>query len=355
MSNLKTRILPLDGLRAISALGVVWIHIWTTFGNPSLRLGGIDLYKAIAILGNGVDFFFVISGFCMYLVLSKINLSFNTYIDFIKKRFKRIAPAFYFSVIIYSFINYPIINKEFVINIFCHLAFLNNFYSYYTISGPFWSIATEWQFYIIIPFFLYGSNRYSLIKSSVFFTLLALCFSAYIIYKNYDFNFWTAQILIRFPEFVVGIVAAYFFISKKKTPQYFNGWKGLLIGLMITYLGRLFMYTEVVKLLGLFGSFLKVLSFLVLSIGFGLILFHLLTQNSMISRSLSSKYCLYLGKISYSIYLWHSLAIYFSHDFIIQLPFGNINPIIAFFIVMGITIIISDISYRLFESFYFKK
>lgn len=355
MSQIKTRILPLDGLRAIAASGVVWIHIWTTFGNPSFKLAGIDFYKAIAILGNGVDFFFVISGFCMYLVLSKTDLSYSNYFSFIKKRFKRIAPAFYISVLVYAFINPPIINKEFIFNIFCHVAFLNNFFSYYTISGPFWSIATEWQFYIVIPFFLYFSSKYSLLKSALIFTFSALLLSAYIIYNNFDFNFWSAQVLIRFPEFVVGVVAAYFFVNNKTLPIFLKGWKGLLLGLVIAYLGRSFMYTEIVTCLGAFGKLLKVLSFFVLSGGFGLILFHLLTETSLVSKSVSSKIFLYLGKISYSIYLWHSLAIYFCYAYIIHMPFGLLNPVIAFFIVMIVTIVISTISYRLFESFYFKK
>ena len=355
MALLKNRILPLDGLRTIAALGVVWIHIWTAFGNPSMKLAGVDLYKAIAILGNGVDFFFVISGFCMYMVLSKVELNVSNYFAFIKKRYKRIAPAFYVSVLVYAFINSPIINKEFILNILFHAAFINNIFSYYTISGPFWSIATEWQFYLIIPFLLYFSKRFSLIKSVFFFTIVSLLVTAFLLYNKYDFNFWSAQIFIRFPEFAVGIVAAYFFINNKKLPDFLKGWKGLFLGILITYLGRLFMYTEILAQLGSSGYLFKAISYLVLSGGFGLIMYHMLTENSMPAKWVSSKFFIYLGKISYSIYLWHSLAIYFCHDFIMQLPFGNLNPIAAFLVVMVITVVISDISYRLFESFYFKK
>jgi peptidoglycan/LPS O-acetylase OafA/YrhL len=52
----NNRIKALDGLRALAAFGVVWIHCWSFYKNPALPFAGIDLYKAAAILGNGVDF-----------------------------------------------------------------------------------------------------------------------------------------------------------------------------------------------------------------------------------------------------------------------------------------------------------
>jgi peptidoglycan/LPS O-acetylase OafA/YrhL len=46
------------------------IHSWAFANNPSLKIAGVDLYRSVAIVGNGVDFFFVISGFFMFMVFS---------------------------------------------------------------------------------------------------------------------------------------------------------------------------------------------------------------------------------------------------------------------------------------------
>ena len=59
------RIAPVDGLRAIAALGVLWAHVWAFTGNPQLPLARIgpvvlDANRAFAIVGTGVDLFFVI-------------------------------------------------------------------------------------------------------------------------------------------------------------------------------------------------------------------------------------------------------------------------------------------------------
>ena len=98
----SSRIQPLDGLRAIAALGVVWVHVWAFYGTPAQNVKGLDLYQVISIVGNGVDFFFVISGFCMYLMAWKTDFSFSTYGSFLYKRFLRIAPAFYASLLVYA-------------------------------------------------------------------------------------------------------------------------------------------------------------------------------------------------------------------------------------------------------------
>ena len=52
-NNLRARIQTIDGLRFLAALGVLWIHTWTVFGNPRFYLGKIDLADFLAIGGNG--------------------------------------------------------------------------------------------------------------------------------------------------------------------------------------------------------------------------------------------------------------------------------------------------------------
>src|SRR5262245_49813726 len=100
--GLRDRIAPVDGLRALAVLGVLWWHVWMFSGNPSLSVGrvgavNLDVNRAVSAIGTGVDLFFVISGFCMYLMYAKSQSVFSAqrYAAFIKRRWWRIAPAFY--------------------------------------------------------------------------------------------------------------------------------------------------------------------------------------------------------------------------------------------------------------------
>jgi peptidoglycan/LPS O-acetylase OafA/YrhL len=130
------RIAPLDGLRTFAVFGVVWIHSWTSVGNPTFKFCAIDIYRLIAILGNGVNFFFVISGFFMYQVLSKKEFSIKNYRVFILRRCKRIAPAFYFSAVCYAVYFYITIGPQYPIfkYLLINFLFLNNNFSHTSVK-----------------------------------------------------------------------------------------------------------------------------------------------------------------------------------------------------------------------------
>lgn len=352
---MKSRIQPIDGLRMIAAFGVVWIHIWSHFGNPSLKIGPIDFYKLIAIVGNGVDFFFVISGFCMYLISANKQYSFIAYWHFIKKRFLRIAPAFYVAVIIYGIIK--MLNDPsflFLREAAFHFLFVNNLTGS-TISSPFWSIATEWDFYIILPVIILLNRKYLLGRNLLvlsFFSILFLCF----VNKGYfNYDFWQWQIIVRFPEFALGMYSASLYKNGETVPRFFKGSKGLFMAFIIMYIGRIFKFTSFVAAAGETGFFFKSVADTVMVSGFAILLLHVITQPTLISKFLSGKIITWLGRISYSVYLWHSLVIYFLGWFFIKLPFSNLNVVIAFIGISLFTIVLSYFSYTFLEAFYFKR
>ncbi|KGO31968.1 hypothetical protein Q757_03880 [Oenococcus alcoholitolerans] len=81
ISENKSFIKGLEGLRAISVLGVILFHLW-----PNIFAGGF----------SGVTVFFVISGFLMTRIILKgfKNGTFSFW-DFYKRRFWRPYPAFF--------------------------------------------------------------------------------------------------------------------------------------------------------------------------------------------------------------------------------------------------------------------
>lgn len=345
------RIKPLDGLRVFAAFGVVWIHTWTLCGNPAFKIGSLDIYKSVAVVGNGVDFFFVISGFFMYTVLSKKVFSGENYLIFLQKRFKRIAPAFYVSAVVYCIVflvnnlHYPFVEK-----LVLNMLFLNNFFSGAEIIGPFWSLCTEWHFYIILPFLFYKTGNRFFIKALLILTVLSFIFILLMNSSILNERFWDKQIPVRFIEFVPGVVAAYFYQKKQAVPGWLSGAKGILLACAITYIGRMLMVKEVIHSFGNGGWLMKSLSMPVMTFGFGILVFLVISEQSFFSRFLSFQPMQFLGKISYSVYLWHSLILMFVPK---NWP-GHFSPVLIFMIVSVLTSILSYISYKFFEQPYFQ-
>ncbi|MDP4285505.1 MAG: acyltransferase [Bacteroidota bacterium] len=353
---MNKRIQPLDGLRTIAALGVIWVHVWAFYKIPKLSFFSIDFYQLISIVGNGVDFFFVISGFCMYLMTGNKAFSIGSYLKFIYKRFLRIAPAFYVSVLVYA-IYVKIENPDFLFlyNVVFHFLFLNNIVTGNTISAPFWSIGTEWHFYMLLPLVIILSRKLSITKAVLLLSICSIALFCIVNLGYLSFDFWEKQILIRFPEFGVGIIAADLFKKNRKLPSFLKGTKGILVAVIIMFLGRSMKFTPLLEALKTNGFLVKSLALPVMTFGFSVLLFHVVTETSRISKWLSGKMITYLGRISYSIYLWHSLIIILLSPLLVVLPFGTLNLVAGFFLVSILTIIVSHFSYNFLESFYFKR
>ncbi|HEY4290078.1 MAG TPA: acyltransferase [Puia sp.] len=356
------RIQPIDGLRAFAVIGVIWAHVWMFFGSQPLFVAGINIHQFISFGGIGVDLFFVISGFCMYLMHSK-NASHFTgalYGNFIKKRWFRIAPAFYFVVlfeslkILYSLGSFP--TKSFIY----HLVFLNTFNNDNVLSPPLWSLATEWHFYLILPF-LFISDPLGKYLNVRVIGLMTVCLILRLwLYHGYDLTSGITvpndKIWYRFVEFGFGILAARFYIQKRSLPFVFRGNIGFMLSFLLAFSGRLCMATAILAHFGKFSFIIRAFGEPILTCGFALMILNLVDTDSIFKRLISAKPIVFLGKISYSMYLWHwMIASWISFSWIARGGVSIINQELAFVVSVLCCIPIAMISYRLFEAPYFKQ
>ena len=292
----------------------------------------------------------------MYLMIDKHLSTVSKYFHFLNKRFFRIAPAFFASVIVYAAIiktQHPAF--QFWYNVFFHFLFLNNVVTGNTISGPFWSIGVEWHFYMILPLVLLLGKKITMLNAVFLLSIISLSFFFFINTNQLNVLWWENQILTRFPEFGCGIIAAICYLGGRKIPGFLMGLPGLLVGFIVMYLGRLMMFTPFLLNAGNLGFISKTLSYTIMTAGFGFIMYHVITLPSMLSRILSTRVLTYLGRISYSIYLWHSLAFIILWPFLTRLNFGSWTPLFVFAAVGMLTVFIAHFSYKLLESFYFKR
>jgi len=158
----KNNIAVLDGVRAIACLLVVFFHvnvisrdghIWQVAVHPltSAIVGSIVLAGS-----SGVTLFFVLSGFLLFLPYAKSLLFGSTWPStrlFYLRRVFRIVPAYYvalFLIILLFHQEYLQANHWNTVGLFL-IFFMDAPQTYQQISGPFWTLAVEWQFYMILP------------------------------------------------------------------------------------------------------------------------------------------------------------------------------------------------------------
>lgn len=345
MSSIKYRP-EIDGLRAIAVISVIIYHL-----NENWLSGGF----------LGVDIFFVISGFLITgIIITEIQQNSFSLKQFYTRRIKRIYPAFITVMALVSFIASVI----FIYNDFNKLrktielaiAFLSNFYlgltqGYFDLSANenpvlhIWSLAVEEQYYLIFPLILilaYKKFReikvLFIITLILFFILLATSFVSANFYKEvlHQPNIYYLSNL-RFPELLVGsLLAIYHNLSNKvQLSKQVNNILAILSTLLL-FSCLFLMNNNIAYIPGVT---------LILPCIFTALIIHTTSQNNIVKLCLSNKAIVFIGKISYSLYLYHWIFIAFAYYITGEKQINNQS--IA--IVIVLTIIFSVLSYYLIE------
>lgn len=358
------RIAAVDGLRAAAVLGVIWAHVWTHCGNPAFSLGSIrgvslDLNRLISLVGSGVDLFFVISGFCMFWIYARKNLFFDNraYLLLLKSRWLRIAPAFYIASIVCA-VGWWVVNDQFPWKrLACHFLFLNGVLpGSGNLAAPFWSLATEWQFYVVLPLICYLALRLGFSVASFLVIISCVGFRVYVWFCRPEWrHVFENHLPFRVVEFVWGIMVAHLFAGDKAPPFFLRGSRGLLFGLAVAYIGRCLRMTEFIHFAAALGPLCGALAEPVMSMGFALMLWSSISGRSFVLRGLCHRSMVSIGRWSYSIYLWHWYpSIWISHIMIRHYGSTAFVQYLAFAITLAVVVPFSRLSYTWLEAFYFQ-
>ena len=294
----KSRRVDIDFLRGIAVISVIIFHL-----DPGFFPRGY----------LGVDLFFVISG---YLITKSILKSYQSnsfkFSEFYLRRIKRILPVLLVVLFISSFFALIILLtsdlKRFTESLISSLGFVSNFYFWIT-GGYFatnnqlkpllhlWSLSVEEQFYLFYPIFLYIIFK--------FFKSLNLRLIAVIIVSIFSFSLTLFFILkgASVPQ------QAIFFLSPFRVWQFG-------IGAIFAFLPNLQLKNIIIDSIYLlfaifliFFNFFNKISFLpeasIMCLGASLILYKSINEKNYLSEIFRIKPMIFIGIISYSLYLWH--------------------------------------------------
>lgn len=150
------RLETLDCLRGIAAFSVLWFHL--TNGNSEFLPQG--MLKSSGTYGwLGVEVFFVISGFILPYALRRANYQPTDFFRFVWKRILRLDPPYLVCIAVVIVLNYASTlvpgfrGSPFqfdLTQVLLHLGYLNAFFNYEWANPVFWTLAIEFQFYLLV-------------------------------------------------------------------------------------------------------------------------------------------------------------------------------------------------------------
>ena len=288
--------LDIDGLRAISVISVIINHF-----NKDLMPSGY----------LGVDIFYVISGYV--ISLSLINRSHDGFINFLlwfyERRIKRILPALVICVLITSILicfldSNPDVSLQTGI---ASLFGLSNIYLFNQAADYFapstevnvftqtWSLGVEEQFYFIYPILilLSGLGRHKNGVQNLLLIISIVSTASLVAYICiYNINRPAAFYLMPTRLWELGMGCLLFLFSTYSNRFIKSSSKGSAI-LLVAIIVSFFIPTQ-------FAIFATVLIVLLTAILIGIT-----PANSAVYNFLTLPVINYLGRISYSLYLWH--------------------------------------------------
>ncbi|MCA1629093.1 MAG: acyltransferase [Acidobacteria bacterium] len=162
------RVSGVDSLRGIAAFSVVWFH--ATYLNTLLPDGALKSSGHFGWLG--VEVFFVISGFIIPYSMHAAGYAISHYPSFLAKRITRLDPPYLLSIALTLALTFLVnlkpgyTGEPFRIDplgLILHLGYLNAFLGREWVNPIYWTLAIEFQYYLIVglAFPLMSSGRRS--------------------------------------------------------------------------------------------------------------------------------------------------------------------------------------------------
>lgn len=277
------RVASLDLIRFIAAMAVVAYHYTARHGNDSFKaLSAVTEFGYI-----GVPVFFIISGFVIAMSADS-----RTAGQFLLARFIRLYPTYWICITITVAISVCVGNGTINYSqLLTNYTMFNTYLGYENIDGVYWTLHAEIKFYLCV-YVLIALNIYK--RKKVWLSSWLAMTILFYIFKEPFFMGWFISPYYS-PYFMIGIIL---YEIRMKGFKGFNLFVLIIAAILSAYqaaiqIDNFIEHVDVIKKYIIVVLVLLVeLSFLGISLGY--------------FRLHSSKISLYLGAITYPVYLLHN-------------------------------------------------
>ena len=300
----------------------------------------------------GVDIFFVISGYLITsLIIEELKLNTFSIINFYERRIRRLLPALSTVLIVSTICAYILMPanllKSYSLGLSSVSVFFSNVYFFIT-QGYFstisdekplihtWSLAIEEQYYLFFPLLmmlLWTWGRKTILSLIVLMSILSLATAHYLTFNHAtDASFYL--IFSRAWELFFGSILALIIIKKRFVGNNFIGESLGIIGLIliiysIIYFNHRTPFPSLYTLLPVIGTCL-ILAFV--------------NSSSYLGKLLSHRLPVFIGLISYSLYLWHQPILAFTR----LKTVGQLTPLVIL-IAISVSFVLAYLSWAFIE------
>ena len=344
------KILPLQSLRGILCMIVVLVH-YTPYKDFTLH----NHYLAgISVIG-----FFLLSGYVLTLnYISKLD-SLKSFFFFIKKRFLRLYPLHFFFLSIFlflelikyysiSFFDLSLNSQAFKENnsetFLYNLFLLNSLAKYLSYNIPSWAVSAEFISSVIFGLLVLIFRSKLIIFSVIFF----LCSWFIFLTQNISFISYLG------PTAILSCLSCYFLGS---LIFFTNNCKNIII-LCNNFFLQFVNFTILIILI----CYKTNTSIIIFNISILMLFLINIDQKSFFYNLLTNQYLVFLGTISYSIYLSHYFVYYFVTQifrYILKIEstdsYSNLAPsymiyLLKLLLCVSITILLSKFTFKIIEN-----
>ncbi len=311
------RIPQIDGLRAIAILLVISFHYINNQLTGSVSALAKFFYFITSFGWAGVDLFFVLSGFLIGTILIANRQKDNYFFTFYIRRFVRIIPNYYLLIFVFIVVSQiSIFSTDYFVSgnqnipTWSYFLMVHNIYMAAlhnmgnSAMSVTWSIGIEEQFYLIIPFIIYYLKPKLLPFLLVCFIVLANIFRLYHPVQPTENFSIAAYVLLpcRMDAISFGVLIAWINYNYDLTDlvnKYYSKIILLMLSIVIFCGLLLLLYGDI----GIIRNSLFAL-FFTFAIVVGLAKPRSIYGNFLANKSLN-----WIGKISYSLYLFHYIIL----------------------------------------------
>lgn len=304
---------PLTGLRTVASV-MVFLHHFNPF---TPKIFGGPVHRFIQEFHVGVTIFFVLSGFLIcYRYYDKVRMNRSWLKPYFVNRFARIYPMYFLMTILafLPFICHCSLRENWKL-LLLNLSFARGFFDDLKFTGvkTGWSLTVEEMFYFLFPVIVIFHRRLRLGVYTVLFVSTGVLLWALFRHTNFHGFFGSLQFVFEFTffgrcfEFFAGMYFALLF-KKMKVQLPRKGWWKTAAGIFYISICIAFLAYNREHSVDAdhFIFFETLINNFLLPPGIALLLYGLLSERNVITRSLGSPPFVLLGKSSYVFYLIHN-------------------------------------------------